>query len=305
MIPICLVTGFLGSGKTSFVKHLAAHTAGRRIVYLINEFSTVDIDGGLVADDAGDVVAIPGGSIFCRCLVTEFVGALGRVASQFHTPESPVEGVVIEATGMAKPGVIGDLLRETRLDLHFRLASVVAVVDPGSFEKLVAVLPSIAAQIEAATVVLLNKTDRYDAQVLARVENAIAGLRPGVPVVRTRWCATQVDVFGTQDVGGALHGEYALCRDPNYETRDVDIACNIDLETFRERLAALADDFYRVKGFVPADGQIFYLDYSAAGLVLTPGAPPDKRTVLVFILRGDASPAAQAFIDEIAAGGIL
>ncbi|MBL7076600.1 MAG: hypothetical protein ISS31_03920, partial [Kiritimatiellae bacterium] len=137
MIPLALVTGFLGCGKTSFLKHTVARYRDRRIVYLVNEFSPLDVDGALVESEDADVVAIPGGSIFCKCLVTEFIGQLQRIAREY--PDA--EGVIIEASGMANPAVVGTMLHETKLDAIYELATVVAVVDPGSFLKLRHTLP--------------------------------------------------------------------------------------------------------------------------------------------------------------------
>jgi len=73
------VTGFLGSGKTTFLKHIVEQYRERRLVYLVNEFSPHDIDGAIVSQKNPNVVAIPGGSIFCKCLVTEFIDRLESI----------------------------------------------------------------------------------------------------------------------------------------------------------------------------------------------------------------------------------
>ena len=72
-IPLSLVTGFLGSGKTTFLKHMAPRLASRRIVYLVNDFSALDVDGAVLSEIGPNVVSIPGGSIFCKCLVGDFI----------------------------------------------------------------------------------------------------------------------------------------------------------------------------------------------------------------------------------------
>ena len=92
MLPICLVTGFLGSGKTTLLRRLVHELRDQRVAYVVNEFSAIDVDGGLVeaarqaertggAVDAADVIAIPGGSIFCSCLVSTFLDHLSAIAS--------------------------------------------------------------------------------------------------------------------------------------------------------------------------------------------------------------------------------
>lgn len=137
LIPICLVTGFLGAGKTTFLKTITRQHLRQRLVYLVNEFSPRDIDSAIVSEVYPDVVSVPGGSIFCKCLVTQFMSHLQQIPSRFGTPE----GLVIEASGMANPGVMASMLRETRLDAQYRLARIISVIDPGSFHKLRRTLP--------------------------------------------------------------------------------------------------------------------------------------------------------------------
>ena len=137
----------------------------RRIAYLVNEFASIDVDGGLLAGVAGDedppdVVPIPGGSIFCKCLVTTFIDHLSALVDGHAS--RPLDGVVIEASGAADPSVVQQMLSETKLDRSLSLASIVNVVDPGSFLKLIHTLPNIRAQAAAADLTILNKTDVYD-----------------------------------------------------------------------------------------------------------------------------------------------
>ncbi|MCX7010859.1 MAG: hypothetical protein NTY53_27070, partial [Kiritimatiellaeota bacterium] len=103
MIPLVLVTGFLGSGKTTFLKQLVSRYHDLKLVWLVNEFSARDVDAAVLGSETSDVLSIAGGSIFCRCLVTEFIASLRDLPARFGTPESPVEGVVVEASGMANP----------------------------------------------------------------------------------------------------------------------------------------------------------------------------------------------------------
>ena len=105
MTALSLVTGFLGSGKTTYLRRLVNQYRDRRLVFLVNEFSPVDIDGPLLGSVEDDVLSLPGGSIFCTCLVTEFISTLKSIPERFGR-EAPVEGVIIEASGIANPKVV-------------------------------------------------------------------------------------------------------------------------------------------------------------------------------------------------------
>ena len=275
MLPICLVTGFLGTGKTTFLKNVVAHNHDRKIVYLINEFSTHDVDGTIVSAENPDVVSIPGGSIFCKCLVTEFIGQLTKIAAE----HSDVDGVVIEASGMADPKVIEQMLVETKLNDRFRLATIVSVIDPNSFLKLRHTLPNILAQVEAADVVLINKTDCNPPEKIEETLELVQGLNPVADRIQTVQCDVELDLFAEHAPRG-LQGEYAKCRDPNYETFVTEEAFNGDaLEAF---VLEHADDIYRVKGTLVGE----FFDYSTAGVIRT--RQPGTEPVLAWIVRGDA-----------------
>lgn len=284
MIPIALVTGFLGSGKTSFLKHTVGRYRDRQVVYLVNEFSPVDVDGALVESEDADVVAIPGGSIFCKCLVTEFIGQLRRIADTY--PDS--EGVIIEASGMANPAVVGTMLQETKLDTLYNLATVIAIVDPGSFLKLQHTLPNVADQVRAAQVVLLNKTDCYDDATLDETEKVLLDLNPTAALQRTTQGRCKLDLFIPATAAPEIEGDYATCRDPNYRSETLTMSGTIALDDLAAALIALGDDCYRAKGYVPADGFLHFVDLSSSGLTITPTDRAGDTGELAIILKGAA-----------------
>jgi G3E family GTPase len=297
LIPICLVTGFLGSGKTTFLRHLAVVHAARRLVYLVNEFSPRDIDGALVSATAPDVISVPGGSIFCRCLVTEFIARLQEIPRRFGA----IEGVVIEASGMANPKVMATMLRETRLDQQYRLATVLAVVDPGSFGKLRRTLPNIVAQIEAADVALINKTDLFPPEIVAGLAAELQSLNTGLEILPCVRGQVDPDLFG--DRGGARPdgGEYAPCRDPRFETVAIPVRRVLEPATLAERLRAVEDEMYRLKGYLQTTSGLVYVDYTKTGFNAAPVAP-GPEPVVVLIHRGNPSPQVQQFFDWLGAG---
>lgn len=284
MIPLCLVAGFLGSGKTTLLRRIATANRGRRLLFLVNEFSPSDIDGRTLAAEGLDVLVLPGGSIFCRCLVTQFIGQLDAIAAR--AAAGPLDGVVIEASGMADPRVIVRLLAETRLDARYELARVIAVADPVRLLKLVRTLPAIRAQLEAADVVVLNKCDLAPPAVCDEAEALARGLRPGAEVLRAVRAAVDLDPFPAAPPREPA-GEYAACRDPAFETFRVGYPGEVDVARLAAAIAAAGGDLYRLKGFVRSGGRV--VSVQAAG-----GAPEIKPAPaagggpfeLVCIVRG-------------------
>lgn len=315
MIPVCLVTGFLGSGKTTLLRRIVRKNSGRRLVFLVNEFSPRDVDGGLVADDGAEVVTVPGGSIFCRCLVTGFLQHLRRIASwndpsrggglggEFALPvnrelrsdprpreEGGVAGLVIEASGVANPAVIRRLLAETGLDREFRLSRIVVVVDPKSFPKLLRTLPNIRAQAEGADVVLVNKIDLAAPAELEKIRALLAEIAPQAEVIETSRCEAEFELFPAAGSAAAGGGEYAKCADPNFERLELAFSGPADLDALRSALLACGEDLYRAKGKVWASGgAAAYVDLSGGGVTLAATqTAAEGDGALALIARGGA-----------------
>jgi G3E family GTPase len=303
MIPLCLTTGFLGCGKTTFLKETVRKNRQRRIVYLVNEFSSCDVDGQLVASENADVVSVPGGSIFCKCLVTEFIGTLKRIAEEFHSEDTPVEGVVIEASGMADPRVVESMLEETGLDRWYRLAMILAIVEPRSFLRLIHTLPNIRTQVESADHVLLNKCDLYDEDTLSQTEQAVREIQPAADLIRCEYGRVDLDLFPPSVMRG-LKGEYAKCRDPNYMSCALFPEKPVDADVLKRRIESIEEDLYRLKGTIRTTDGWVYFDYSKAGLETTPLDAFDGVPGLACILRGDPSPEAREFVDAFPSHGV-
>lgn len=282
MIPLCLVTGFLGSGKTTFLKCVVERNADRKLVYLVNEFSPRDVDGALVSDADADVIAVPGGSIFCKCLVGSFMNHLQAIPGSFSSPGSPVEGVVIEASGIADPRVIETMLAETQLDRIYRLATIISIVAPNSFAKLLHTLPNIAAQVEVADHVLLNKLDLCSAEQIEEAEAKVRELNADALLWRTEHAQADVPLFGPADARN-LTGDYALCVDPNYDRLFVSFEAPVEPGELTRVLREASADVYRAKGVVPTAEGPRYFDFSVADTTLSeaPEAVPPGVAVIV------------------------
>jgi G3E family GTPase len=284
VIPLGLITGFLGSGKTTLLQRIIDGHRDRPIVCIVNECGSIDIDGERLNLPRDQLVTLPGGSIFCKCLSGEFVRVLGELPR--HAPAN-VAGVVIEASGIANPGAISGLLAETRLDRVYSLRSIISVVDPGSFLKLLHTLPNITAQVTACDLAVVNKCDLRPDDQVRRTEDEIRRINPLAAVVRTQFCQVDIDPFAETPVR-ELHGELAACADPNYEMRSVYLHQPVDAEVFKRSLRELAPGLYRAKGFVPTAAGMLDVDVSASGVTIRPRTGPPAPGRLILIARPEA-----------------
>ncbi len=295
MIPLALLAGFLGAGKTTFLTSYARRMAGRKIVFVVNEFAASDVDSPLLAGTAPDVVGISGGSIFCRCKVTDFIRELSLISQRF--PDA--DGVVVEASGMADPSAARNLLEESGLERTFRYAGTVTLVDPGTLPKILETLPAAERQVTSADVVVVSKSDLHGESVLAASEALVRGLNPGVRLIRAVRGDCQLDplALGSERwVDGAV----APCADPALIPFDIPCPEPLNIERLGAAISAMGVGLHRAKGFIlTADGWR-YLDWSAGRLELCEcGEGPAS---LVLIVAPDHAGQARLLATGIAAG---
>ncbi|MFZ2510074.1 MAG: GTP-binding protein [Gordonia sp. (in: high G+C Gram-positive bacteria)] len=175
-IPVVILAGFLGAGKTTVLNHLLHHSGGRRFGVLVNDFGAVNIDALLVAGQSAGTLNLANG---CMCCTTDADGlgeALGGLAT------SGVDAIVIEASGIAEPKALIRLVLAAR-DERVAYGGLVYVVDAGKLERTVAEHPVVAEHLAVADLVVCNKIDVVPAAVLARVVERVAAVNSTAPVL--------------------------------------------------------------------------------------------------------------------------
>lgn len=176
-VPILLVAGFLGAGKTTVVNHLLAHAEGRRIAAVVNDFGAINIDAELIAGASDGVVSLANGCICCS-LEGDLLRTLAAILRRSPRPEA----IVIETSGVADPADIVRNLMDPVIWREAPLETVLCVLD--------AAAPAAAlsdallrSQLRAADVVALSKVDLADAAGRKRVRDAVAAIRPAAVMV--------------------------------------------------------------------------------------------------------------------------
>jgi len=291
MLPLALLAGFLGAGKTTFLTAYARRAAGRRLVFLVNEFAQTDVDTPLLSGCGEDVIGISGGSIFCRCKVTDFIRELGGLAQRF--PHA--EGVVVEASGMADPSAARSLLDESGLDRAFRLTGTVTLVDPGTLPKVLDTLPAAERQVAAADVVVVSKSDVHAETAVAACEALVRGINPTARLLRAVRGACDLDPL-TLGAGRWVDGAVAACATPLLVPIEVHCQGQVDAARLGTALAALGNGLHRAKGFLRTPSGWVFLDWAAGRLELTPdrAGPPGLALIVSPTSAGAASVLAAA-----------
>ena len=288
-IPATIVTGFLGAGKTSLVRHLLETAAGHRLAVIVNEFGELGIDRELLlgcgdaACEATDIVELANGCLCCT-VADDFLPALTALIDR----AAPPDHIVVETSGLALPKPLVQAFAWPEIRTRLTVDGVVAIIDAaaaaaGDFAADPAAVaqqrtgdPALAhdnpleevfsEQLACADLVILNKTDLLTARRLAALAGEVeARLRPGVKLVRAEHGRVAPEVA----LGLAAAAEDDLAARPSphdldfahdhddFESFVVERGPIPDATAFRARLTALirAHDVLRVKGFLALPGR--------------------------------------------------
>lgn len=156
-IPVILLTGYLGAGKTSLLNHLLRHPDAR-IGVIVNDFGDLNIDAGLVVGQVDEPLSISGGCVCCLTDDSELEDALVAMTN----PKLSLDAIIVEASGFAEPLTLARMI--TRMGHHrFHLGGVIDVVDATMYFDTVDTSSLPPLRFAATTLVLVNKLDQVPA----------------------------------------------------------------------------------------------------------------------------------------------
>jgi G3E family GTPase len=189
-IPVYLITGFLGSGKTTFIQRAIDHLAGKCKTGIVqNEFAPASIEGKELRRTSNsdfDLLEINNGSVFCVCLLSGFITSLKKFVTTYHP-----DILLIETSGLSDVISVGQVFNSPELQDHVYLAGTICIVDAHHFIKVENLMPRVRHQIMIADHLLINKTDLNPGHmdILAKIE----AINPYGKKYLTTYCDTQLD----------------------------------------------------------------------------------------------------------------
>jgi len=287
--PIC---GFLGSGKTTLMRRIIGERGGREpMAVIVNEFGDVGIDGAILSGHSVDMIEISSGCLCCT-LKGSLVNALEELRDKKATRR-----VVIEATGVAQPGEMLDVLADPALKGSVDVGPMVTVVDAAKFMGLRRVLGAFYTdQVRRADVLLLNKTDLAKPEQLEAVRREVTALNPRATIVTTERCNVELGVVLDREAGApepsALEqGLASPAPAASFVSFVVPAAFDADRAKLTRFFGALPPAIVRAKGFMRIDGEAATVQFAAGQLELT-SAPSPRGFTLVFIASQEPDRAA-------------
>ena len=298
-IPTTVITGFLGAGKTTLIRHLLQNAKGRRLALIVNEFGDVGVDGELLkgcndeACPADDIVELANGCICCT-VADDFLPTMMKLLDRPNPPEH----IIIETSGLALPKPLVKAFQWPEIRTRATVDGVVALIDAdavaaGRFANDEAALALARAadpsldhdspleelfedQLACADLVILNKSDLVDGATLARIEGHIAGdTRGGVKIVRATQGAVDASVLlglfaGAEDDLDTRRSHHDAEPDHDHDDFDSFVVKHGGIASVEPLLATVTrliaeHDILRIKGMIAIDGRPARMVIQAVG----------------------------------------
>lgn len=299
-IPATIVTGFLGAGKTTLVRHVLENAGGRRIAIIVNEFGEIGIDGdtlkncGIPGCAEDDIVELANGCLCCT-VADEFLPVMEALLAR----KNPPEHILIETSGLALPKPLLKAFNWPGIRSRVTVDGVVTVVDgpaaaagrfaddPEAVARQRAADPSLdhdnplaevfEDQLLSADLIILNKTDLLQDDQILSVRSQIEKISERTPKILTARegrlpievllglsAAAEDDLAARRshhDAGDGAHEH------DDFESFSVDIAACDSPESLVALLRAVTEphDILRIKGFVAIDGRSARLAVQGVG----------------------------------------
>ena len=302
-IPATIITGFLGAGKTTLIRHMLQNAQGRRIALIINEFGDLGVDGDILkgcGDETcreEDVMELSNGCICCT-VADDFIPTMEKLLAREDKPDH----IVIETSGLALPQPLVRAFNWPGISTQVTVDGVVTVVDgkavtEGRFAHSVEAVDEqrkldenldhetplselFEDQVACADMIVVNKTDLLDkVQADALVVSLRSSARDGVQVVKTSMGKLPVDVLLGQGIGAEadLASRHELHHHHHEDDHDHD---HDAFESFVVNLGEISDakqfadqtseiirthNVLRLKGFAAVAGKPMRLTLQAVG----------------------------------------
>lgn len=262
-IPVTVVTGFLGSGKTTLINNILQGQQGRKVAVIVNEFGEIGIDGQLVVEEDDEQLVEFNNGCLCCTVRDDLAKTLDKLKERGN-----LDAILIETTGLADPApVASTFFVSEEIRPNYRLDAFVTVADAYNLERNLSGTHEAEEQVAFADIILLNKTDLVDSEELTKSEQKLKSLNPLAKVYPTQHSAIDLDLIldvGAFELAAKLEVDPEFLEDLDHE-HDAEVGSfaltteqPIDINRFMLWMNAVAqekgEDLYRTKGLFYARG---------------------------------------------------
>jgi len=287
---IILITGFLGSGKTTFLNNVMRQIKDHTIDIIVNDFGEIVVDTDIIKQENESITdsklrieELGNGSIFCSCLKPDLVNALVKYSKK------TADFLVIETSGLSDPSSFYVLLRESKeLGDYYSVSHSFCLIDSPKFLHLIQHMDILERQIRSCTNIILNKVDLVDTKILGEIESLIKTFNSQAKIFKASYA--DFDFSQAQWNDPALKRQYtgaSGCNPRLLTTSSLLPQIEITYDSLQRFLHQLEDEqIYRMKGYVSIGDNYFKIDGDPVQIEKVNGFIPSKLGISVICQKG-------------------
>lgn len=275
-MKLIVINGFLGSGKTTYIRSLLARL-DVKIAVILNEFGQANVDAELF-DSSLPVDSIQHGSIFCTCKSEAFVSVLSQRLRE------PFDLILIESSGFADPSGMDALIRQALVNTNETSIEVcaVSVLEATTFLKLVDAMAMLKKQVATADVILLNQSDRTSQADMERLSQRVASINDVAPRYRTSFANLDPSDLLFHKV--EIDRRYPKSTGKDLSASQVSVVCGewkdeASIVSFLREIAPLV---LRAKGTVKTQNDAFRVQIASGQILIEPHSESNDTLVLLY-----------------------
>ncbi len=256
-IKILLITGFLGSGKTTLINRLIDFYKSKKIALIINDFGKIVVDGTLLRNQFGDqkstVYEIANGSIFCTCLSAELVKSLNYFIN--INPEI----VIIETSGLSVPSTFQKILTDNKLYDFYTIANSICTIDSTNVLHLSKKIIAIEKQILSSNLILINKSDLISEKEYQKIEEFVKSKNKNSDIIKSEYAEFNLELLKNKSsikfLDDAVTCNTVSTRPGSILLKQKEITL-IEIEKFYTKISKY---LLRIKGFLKIKNESYYI----------------------------------------------
>ena len=257
MKNIYLVTGFLGSGKTTFIKNVISSLNKVKFALVINEFGVRNVDAKSFNESKIEIEEINNGSIFCSCKSNNLIEALIRLK------DKDIKDIVIETSGFSDPRDMSKIMiiLDKLAKNIFEYKGMITLVSANTLYKLIDSINAIKGQIVNSSVIVLNKIDISTKDQIQLTKEKIEEYNKEAIIYETSFSKVNVeevlrDIKAVYIPGGFIPKTKNL----GFRKNLLDVEYIVDYDKLLKLLKEYSKYFYRIKGFIKTTRGIYFID---------------------------------------------
>ena len=293
-VPLTIIGGFLGAGKTCVLNHILRSAPGKSIAVLVNDFGEVNIDAKLIVCIEGETISLANGCVCC----TIRDDLLAEVVRLFRTERIP-EHIVIETSGVSNPFVVAETFLNPAARRFVEVRNIISVLDADlAIDAEAEYRARAMEQIAVADLVVVNKTDLVAPEQLSVLRAQIEAIAPRSRIWETSFGVVPLDVVFDESIGHQGAVQLQTSTHDRRQDHSGDFAAWIyrsdrawSFNEIQRAVDKLSKDIYRAKGTVrlnlgTKDFGVFHMTGKRSWLTLCEGDSPEGVTTeLMFIGR--------------------